>query len=257
MPFTPSHVAAVLPLVSSARMRRLLDPWALALGAMVPDLPIFLPFLPDYTFWHSTRGVFTIAPFAVVILLTAFHGLLRDPLTTLLPPSLAGRVASLAPGRYGVRHLPAVVAGGIVGACTHKLWDSFTHHYSQGIWGWEWLAAPAVGPLPMFRLLQYLSTVAGLAVVAWWAWRGLSRMEPVAAPERLTLPAGVRRGVILSTLAATALGAVIWPIAFPATGWAQTITRVGAGVVAGCCALLLLYALMWQLRRVMAVFEGV
>ncbi|MFJ2031646.1 DUF4184 family protein [Streptosporangium sp. NPDC087985] len=257
MPFTPSHVAAVLPLISSARARRMLDPWALVLGSMVPDLPIFLPFLPDYTFWHSLRGVLTIDPLAVVLLLAVFHGLLRDPLTALLPPSLAGRVASLAPGRYGVRRLPAVVAGAVVGACTHKLWDSFTHHYSQGIWGWEWLAAPAVGPLPMFRLLQYLSTVIGLAIVALWAWYGLSRMEPVAAPERLALPAGVRYGVLLATVAATALGAAIWPIAFPATGWAQTITRMGAGVVGGCCALLLLYALMWQLRRVMAVFEGV
>lgn len=256
MPFTPSHVAAVLPLISSARTRRILDPWALALGAMVPDLPIFLPFLPDYMNWHSLRGVFTIDPLAVVVLLTVFHGLLREPLTALLPPGLVGRAASLAPRAYGVRQLPAVIAGGVVGAFTHKLWDSFTHVYSQDIWGWEWLAAPAVGPLPTFRVLQYLSTVAGLAVVAWWAWRGLSRMEPVAPPERLILPTPVRRGVILAAAIATLMGAAVWPRIYPAFGRVETLTRMGAGVVVGCCLLLLLYAVMWQLRRVMAVFEG-
>ncbi len=256
MPFTPSHVAAVLPLISSARTRRVLDPWALALGAMVPDLPIFFSFLPDYRIWHSLRGVFTIDAFAVVVLFVLFHGLLRDPLTALLPARLAGRAASLAPEKYGLLRLPAVVAGGAVGALTHKLWDSFTHSYSQSVWGWEWLAAPAVGPLPTFRVLQYLSSVIGLAVVLWWSRRGLSRMEPVAVPERLTLSGPVRHGVILAAVAATLMGAAVWPRIYPASSRAELITRMGAGVVVGCCALLVVYAVMWQLRRVVAVFQG-
>ncbi|WP_433242983.1 DUF4184 family protein [Streptosporangium sp. CA-135522] len=257
MPFTPSHIAAVLPLVSSARARQVLDPWALALGAMVPDLPIFLPFLPGYSLWHSTRGVLTIDPFAVVVLLAAFHGLIRDPLTALLPPGLCGRVAALSPDGYGLRRLPTVIAGGVVGAFTHKLWDSFTHHYSSAIWGWDWLDARVAGLIPVFRLLQYLSTVAGLAAVLWWAWRGLSRMEPREPPRRLALSGRARRAVLLAAVAATLLGAAIWPVAFPPRSWAETVTRVGAGVVAGCCALLLVYAGVWQLRRLVAVFEGV
>lgn len=260
MPFTPSHVAAVLPLVSSARMRRVLDPWALALGAMVPDLPIFLsflPFMPDYMTWHSYRGVLTIAPLTVVVLLALFHGLLRDPLTALFPPALAGRIASLAPAPYGLRRLPAVVAGGVVGAFTHKLWDSFTHHYSSAVWGWDWLDTRVAGLLPVFRLLQYVSTVVGLVIVARWAWLRLSRMEPRALVERLALSARTRRAVLLAAAVATLLGAAIWPVVFPPRGWAETVHRVGAGMVAGCCVLLFAYALMWQLRRAMAVFEGV
>ncbi|GAA2876414.1 DUF4184 family protein [Streptosporangium fragile] len=256
MPFTPSHVAAVLPLISSERVRRVLDPWALALGAMVPDLPIFFPFLPDYRVWHSLRGVFTIDPFAVVVLLAVFHLALRDPLTTLLPPSLAGRAAALRPGMYGLRRLPAVVAGGVVGALTHKAWDSFTHSYSSAMWGWPWLDTRVAGVIPLFRLLQYTSTVVGLAVVVWWAARGLSRMEPRDLPERLSLPAGERTAVLLATVVSIALGAVAWPLVFPPHGIASLVTRVGAGMFAGCCAMLLVYALIWQLRRVMAVFES-
>ncbi|MGC5015367.1 DUF4184 family protein [Streptosporangium sp. DT93] len=256
MPFTPSHVAAVLPLISSERVRRLLDPWALALGAMVPDLPIFFPFLPDYMIWHSIRGVLTIDPFAVVVLLAVFHLLLRDPLTALLPPGLAGRAAALTPGMYGIRRLPAVVAGGIVGALSHKVWDSFTHSYSAALWGWTWLDGRVGDVISVFRLLQYTSTVVGLALVVWWAWRGLAAMEPRPVPERLILPAGERAAVLVATAASILLGALAWTIAFPSGTRAELVTRIGAGVVVGCSAMLLVYALIWQLRRVMAVFEG-
>jgi hypothetical protein len=256
VPFTPSHVAAVLPLIASERGRRVFDPWALALGAMVPDLPIFFPFLPDYSFWHSIPGVFTIDLFAVLALLAVFHVVLRDPLTALLPPGLAGRAASVAQGMYGLRRLPSVVAGGIVGTLTHLFWDSFTHSYSVRIWGWEWLDAQVADLLPLFRVLQYISTVIGLAIVVWWVWRGLSRIEPQALPERLVLPARVRRGVLRITALAIPLGAIAWLVAFSADSLSQAVSRLGAGVVVGCCAPLLTYALIWQLRRAMAVFEG-
>ncbi|MBG0832530.1 DUF4184 family protein [Planomonospora sp. ID67723] len=256
MPFTPSHIAAVLPLVSSERVRRVVDPWALALGAMVPDLPIFLPFLPDYMIWHSVKGVLTLAPLAVLLLTVIFHGLLRDPLTALLPPSLAGRAAALVPGRYGLRHLPGVLAGGALGAFTHMAWDSFTHSYSSALWGWSWLDARVAGLLPVFRVFQYVSTVVGLAVVLWWARRGLARMEFRAVPDRLALSRRARFGVLAATAVSTLAGTVIWPLVFPPDSRAAIVTRMGAGVVAGCFLGLLAYAVTWRLRQVMAVFEG-
>ncbi|MFF0575775.1 DUF4184 family protein [Streptosporangium saharense] len=254
MPFTPSHVAAVLPFISSARTRKVLDPWALALGTMVPDLPIFLPFLPNYGIWHSVPGAFTLDLLAVLVLFAVFHGLLRDPLTALLPASLAGRAASLAP-RYEIGLLPAVAAGGVVGSLTHLLWDSFTHHYGLQIWGWSWLATPLVGQIPAFRVLQYLSSVVGLTLVVWWSWRGLARMAPVAVPERLVLSTPVRLGVILAAVAATLGGAAVWPVLFPPRGGTELITRLGAGTLAGLGTLLVVYAVMWQLRKAVAVFQ--
>ncbi|GII03978.1 DUF4184 family protein [Planobispora takensis] len=257
MPFTPSHIAAVLPLVSSERMRRLLDPWALTLGAMAPDLPIFLPFLPDYRIWHSVAGVLTLVPVAVVLLMVGFHGLLREPLTALLPASLAGRAADLAPGRYGVRRLPAVLAGGVAGAFTHMAWDSFTHSYSSAVWGWQWLDARVAGLLPVFRVLQYLSTLAGLAVVIWWARRRLIRMEPRPVPARLAMSGRTRRRVLAATVVATLLGAAAWPLLFPPDSPSAVVTRLGAGAMAGCSLGLLAYAVTWRFRKTVTVFEGV
>ncbi|GAA3441532.1 DUF4184 family protein [Planomonospora venezuelensis] len=255
MPFTPSHIAAVLPLVSSERVRRVLDPWALALGTMVPDLPIFLPFLPDYSIWHSAKGVLVLAPPAVVLLMVLFHGFLRDPLTTLLPPSLVGRAAALAPRRYGLRHLPGVLAGGVLGAFTHMAWDSFTHSYSSAIWGWAWLDARLAGTIQVFRVFQYVSTVVGLAAVLWWAWRGLTRMEPRPVPGRLAVSGRARFGALSATAVSTLLGAATWPLVFPPDSRAAMATRLGAGVVVGCFLGLFAYALVWRLRQVMAVFE--
>ncbi|MEU4700019.1 DUF4184 family protein [Nonomuraea dietziae] len=248
MPFTLSHVAAVVPL------RRLtwLDPWALAIGAMVPDLPIFLPFLPDYAHWHSPIGVVTIDLFSALVLLAAFHLIFRLPLVALLPEHLAGRAATLTPSP---RILP-VVAGAAVGAATHVLWDSFTHSYASGVWGWSWLDHEVLGVIPVFRVLQYTSSVLGLAFVAWWAWRGLTRMADAPAPEGLPLADGVRRAVLWTVAVGAVVGAALWPVLDPPVpGAAGMITRVGAGTVVGLVAVLVVYAGIWQFRRLVAGFE--
>ncbi|MFF4414794.1 DUF4184 family protein [Streptosporangium sp. NPDC001559] len=254
MPFTPSHVAAVLPFIASARARKVLDPWALALGTMAPDLPIFLPFLPNYGIWHSIPGAFTLDLLAVLVMFAVFHGLLRDPLTALLPAGLAGRAASLAP-KHDIGRLLPVVSGGVVGSLTHLLWDSFTHSYSIRIWGWSWLVDPLVGQMPAFRVLQYLSSVVGLSLVLWWSWRGLARMTPVAVPDRLRLSTPVRLGVILAAVATTLGGAAVWPVLFPPRDGTELITRLGAGTLAGLSVLLVVYAAVWQLRKAVAVFQ--
>lgn len=256
MPFTPSHIAAVIPMIAAShRIRRFVDPWALALGAMVPDIPVFLtavPFLPDYTDWHSWLGVVTIDPLAVLILLPLFHLVLRDPLIALLPPSLAGRAALLAPDR--LRLVPMIV-GGVLGAATHVLWDSFTHSTGPAEWG-AWLSISVFGVIKLFRLLQYVSSAVGLAVVVWWAWRGLSGMEPAPVPERLRVSARTRRTVVAASCAGLVFGALFYPFISepnPKFGIAAVITKMGAGTVIGLAVVLLCYAVVWQVRRRVAV----
>ncbi|MGW0805646.1 DUF4184 family protein [Nonomuraea sp. NPDC002799] len=255
MPFTPSHIAAVLPLVSSGRVRKVVDPWALALGAMVPDLPIFLPFLPDYDVWHTWLGVLTIDPLAVLVLLPLFHFVFREPLISLLPPSLAGRAALLVPER--LRLLP-MAAGAVTGAATHVFWDSFTHSAGPGLWG-AWLSVSVFGVIRLFRLLQYVSSAIGLALVLWWGWRRLSAMASVAVPRRLRISGRVRWTVMASCSIGTIAGAFLWPLVdepIPALGVPSVLTKTGAGTLIGLCLVLTGYAVVWQVRRRMAVSEG-
>ncbi|GLW09487.1 hypothetical protein Misp01_46160 [Microtetraspora sp. NBRC 13810] len=250
MPFTPSHIAAVLPLVSSARARRVLDPWALAIGSMAPDLPLFLPFLGDYHDWHSLPGLVLRDLPAALVLLALFHVLFRDPLVSLLPPGLAGRAADL-PGS-GLGRLPAIAAGAVTGAATHLLWDSFTHSWSAEFWGWPWLAAPVAGWVTVHRVLQYTSTVAGLAVLAWWCHRGLTRMEPRAVPGRLALAGAVRAGVLSAVVAAGCAAGLTWHHVDPPDpdlGWAAVVTKAGIGTAVGCFLALTVYAAVWHAAR--------
>ncbi|MBF8185913.1 DUF4184 family protein [Nonomuraea sp. K274] len=255
MPFTPSHMAAVVPLMSSPAVRRFIDPWALAMGAMVPDLPVFLPFMPDYDIWHSWRGVVTIDLAAVLILLPLFHGVFRDPLISLLPPSLGGRAALLSPAR--LRLLPMAV-GSVIGTATHIFWDSFTHSSGPVQWG-GWLAVSVFGVIRLFRLLQYVSSAIGLAVMVWWAWRGLSRMAAGAVPDRLRISPRVRWTVLACCSVGTVAGAFLWPLVdepTPALGIPSVLTKTGAGTLIGLCLVLTCYAVVWQVRRRMAVSEG-
>lgn len=254
MPFTPSHIAAVLPLVGSSRISRWIDPWALVIGSMVPDLPIFLPFLPEYGDWHSLRGVMTIDVLAVVVLVFLFHGLFREPLISLLPPALSGRAATLRPS---FRILP-IIAGALLGSASHVFWDSFTHSYSVDVWGWTFFDERLLGVISVFRTLQYLSSVVGLAIVAWWVVRGLSRMAAVAVPDRVNTPWPVRRAVLWSCASGVVVGAIGWPfVDHPDHGSiASLVTRVGAGTLVGLCLVLTVYAVVWQVRRRMAVSEG-
>lgn len=255
MPFTPAHIAAVLPLASSPTIRRWLDPWALALGAMVPDLPIFLPFLPERMDWHSLEGVLTLDLVSVLVLLGVFHAVFREPLIALLPPALGGRAAALTPS---YRVLP-IIAGAVVGASSHVLWDSFTHSTAAAFWGWSGFDHEVLGVISLFRLLQYGSSVVGLAIVVWWVWRGLARMPAAAVPERLVISQRVRMGVLSACAVGIMAGAFVWPLVdepSPALGLASVITKTGAGTVVGLGFVLIRYAAVWQVRRVVAVFDS-
>src|SRR5690606_22770748 len=65
MPFTPSHAVVALPFV-----RTLLVPAAIAIGAMTPDLPLFLRgFGVSYSFTHTLANVLWTAVIAAVLFL--------------------------------------------------------------------------------------------------------------------------------------------------------------------------------------------
>ncbi|MEO3813093.1 DUF4184 family protein [Sphaerisporangium sp. B11E5] len=250
MPFTPAHVAVVIPLVRWARVRKVLDPWALTVGAMVPDLPLFLPYLQDYSRWHSPAGVVTDDVAAVVVLLALFQYVARAPLTALLPPPLAGRVAAL-PGPAW-RRFHAVVLGAVAGAATHVLWDSFTHDWGAEFWGWAWLSEPLAPGLPGFRLAQYVSSVLGLAVTGLWIALALRAGAPQPPPDHLALPPAVRWGVLGGAVVAACGAAAVWRLVDPPNpvfGWAGVVTKTGVGVVVGWCAVITLYAVTWWCGR--------
>jgi len=170
MPFTLAHPAAVLPL----RRIRLLRTVPLVIGAMMPDVPYYLPwriarYIPPVT--HTLLGTFTFdLPVGLLMLLLIW--LLREPLAA--PPGGRASAKCLAAiERFGSHPVNWALAplSIVVGTWTHIAWDSFTHADGWMVSRVSALSAPVsflgyTGEL--CHVLQYASSVLGLTVLAIW-----------------------------------------------------------------------------------------
>ncbi|BDZ37824.1 DUF4184 family protein [Microbacterium suwonense] len=196
MPFTPSHAVVALPFV-----RTPLVPAAIAIGAMTPDLPLFLRGVGlSYGFTHSPVNIVWTA--LIALLLLAMWGIvLRPGLVRLAPDALAARL----PQGWGRTSLGALRQAGasrwtlgsalwlvvslVLGVLSHIAWDLFTH---EGRWGM--VAIPLLqqswGPLPGYKWLQHGSSLIGLLIIAACALVWLRGRDVAHRPR--TLPAWLR-----------------------------------------------------------------
>ncbi|MGV9195541.1 DUF4184 family protein [Microbacterium sp. MC2] len=202
MPFTPSHAVVALPFVRSP-----LIPAAIAVGAMAPDLPLFLRGTPlTYALTHTHPAS---AALVALGLLLMWWAVLRPAVRELAPVWLAARlparwdatgfdiVATMRrpragtrlAGPDGARFAILLVTSLLLGVLSHIVWDAFTH---AGRWGLDLIPALAApwGPLPGYRWLQHGSSIGGLAVIAGWTSVWLRRRTPASVTRML--PAGVR-----------------------------------------------------------------
>jgi len=169
MPFTPAHVAAVLPFRSSRLV------WsALVVGAMAPDFEYFLRMSPQGRYGHTLAGLFLFTLPVGLLTLWLFHAYVKAPFTELMPEGLKRRLTPCV-GKFrfgGPLRFALIVASLLVGICTHLIWDSFTH-------GSAWttrhlhvlarpIALPHIGFVPFYKILQHVSTVVGLAILVVW-----------------------------------------------------------------------------------------
>jgi hypothetical protein len=183
----------------------------LILGALVPDLPYYLPgslsrYIPEI---HSFEGSITVGlPLGYAALVVIF--VLREPLTALL--SARARwlcLTALAPFRERPVEWALAPVSILLGVWTHLLWDSFTHSDSWLVHRVAALSAPVtVGSYngPLCHVLQYASSAFGLIVMAIWYWR---LRVPPAQPA---LPGAARSSVgpvlMLVSAAAILIGGV-------------------------------------------------
>jgi Domain of unknown function (DUF4184) len=204
MPFTLAHPAAVLPL----RRVKYLQTVPLIIGSITPDLPYYVPariarFAPET---HTLLGSFaTDIPLGFAVLLCGF--LLRRPLTALLGARMRWRcLRSMERFREQPRHWLLVPLSILVGTWTHIAWDSFTHADGWIVRRVAALSAPiSIGWYrgEVCHVLQYVSSILGLALLAVW-YRRLPSPAPVPEPAS----AGPRRpstGLVLSVVLVAAI----------------------------------------------------
>jgi hypothetical protein len=201
VPFTVSHVVAILPLARSP-----LVPSALAIGTMVPDAPLFVP-ISDRDFTHGATGIVTFDLGVGLLVVAVFHGLLKLPLLAMVPEWFRARLT--APARaFTWRSLAWVVLSLVMGTLTHIAWDSFTHRTGPTTEAFPVLAEPLIGSLPAFKVAQYTSGVLGLLILAAWSWHWL-RKAPVSPNPVPGVSPGLRTLVLAAAVLTGTLGGVL------------------------------------------------
>lgn len=188
MPLTVSHAAAALPIHWLTKGRVPLA--ALMLGSMAPDFAYFLPVEAARGSTHSVEALFTFCwPIALVAWLF-FVRVLERPTLALLPDTWRPRFP--ASDRISARSLMMASLGIILGALTHLIWDAFTHVSTPVTRGVPFfhtiLFASDTYSLTTYRFLQHLSTVLGLAALAYWASKLLSGKRPARSFIHEALP---------------------------------------------------------------------
>jgi hypothetical protein len=210
MPFTISHAAAALPVHYLCKSR--LPMAALMVGSMSPDFAFFLPGELGRQATHSLPGVFLFClPVGLAVWLF-YVAVLERPSIAFLPGDWRRRIAP-TPG-LTTRVLLAAALGIVAGAFTHLVWDAFTHQSTPVTHALPAFAAKLFDAggrsVRVYFLLQILSSVLGLAVLAAWALgiRNrplLTRAECV--PESLPAVSNFERVLALLFVAASACAA--------------------------------------------------
>lgn len=175
MPFTVSHIAAILPAHRPLRRWGLFS--AAMIGTMVPDFGFLLPGHLARAQTHSAMALVTFCLPMGLVAWILFQALVKPAWGAVLPDGWRMRLLAehpTAPLRHWRVWLYA--AGGIlVGALTHLVWDGFTHEDGRGVRMLPFLedTGPDIAGhvLPLYRWLQHCSSLLGLIAVIWAARR--------------------------------------------------------------------------------------
>jgi hypothetical protein len=196
LPFTPAHPAAVLPL------RKLLVFSALVVGSLAPDFHYFFNLGPSRTFTHSIRGAFIFCLPVSLAVLWIFQTLMKAPLISLSPRAHQEKLAHLAaPFRWRpMGHFAVIVFSVLVGIGTHIVWDSITHERGLIVRNFPNLSAPAVDefgtPRPLYDVLQHVSTLVGMAILALWYLRWWRRAPIQPVPRYLQMNPRAKAAIV-------------------------------------------------------------
>jgi hypothetical protein len=234
MPFTLAHPAAIIPIHKAFGSRTSLS--ALVIGSMMPDLAYFVRLGVSAQTSHSLRGIFLFCIPAGLIVFALFHLLLKRPAAALLPARMLSRLSPkslAAPEVSGALLLSVILSLGL-GAFTHIAWDAFTHANTFMVDRLDFLRTVIVFiggyKLYVYKILQHLSSLIGLAVLALWIFRWANAVPAsgqVAQVEHLPLKSRV------TAIAGILVIALTCAVVNSATRWTAGIEHMVMDAVVG------------------------
>ena len=170
MPFTFSHPAIVLPLTYLSRKWFSLT--GLVVGSLTPDFEFFIRMRLKGLYGHTWHGVLWFDLPIGLALAFLFHNIVRNSLLNNLPAFVRSRFPpdSLVNwNHYFKNNAGVVILSILLGAVSHIFWDSFTHSHGYFVQQLPALANTLTvfnREIPIFKILQHGSTLAGAFVIA-------------------------------------------------------------------------------------------
>ena len=251
MPFTLAHPAAAVPF-----RRWGLIVSALVMGAVAPDFEYFIRLEPHGRFGHQMPWVLLITFPGALVALWVFHAGMKRGLAALLPLSAQRRLQPYL-GNFcfgGGKRFALIAASIAIGIASHLLWDVFTHRDSLVYQHWMWLQSEIDFPalersMPVYRILQLLSSLVGCLVLVFWTWLWWVRAPEWPTPVRAEWPAGMRAAILTMTVVLSVLCGVMRAAGisghslFQRTGIA-VVTAISAAIVEA-----LVLGLAWELTH--------
>lgn len=240
MPFTFSHPAIVLPLTYLPG--RWFSLTGLVIGSIVPDFEYFIRLRVQSSYSHTPAGLLWFDLPLGILLAFVFHNIVRDPLISNSPAFFKARFAAFQSfnwNRYFKKNWLVVAISMLLGAASHVLWDSFTHHggyFVERIPVLSSMLQLAGYSFPVLKVLQHASTVIGGLVLLYAIWK-----LPVV--KRVPEEKGAAYWSIIA-FCAIAIPALRLSSGLDYSAYGHLIVSAIAGGMMG-----LLLASLWALRR--------
>jgi hypothetical protein len=235
LPFTVSHIAAVVPAYRPLARAHVFS--AAVIGSMVPDFGFLLP--GNFARWQ-THSFGALLSFCLPVGLAAYclmQWLIRPAVLEVVPDGAYARLQRDHPAAWRRPWTwPLVVVALMFGAVTHLVWDGFTHENARGVRLFPDLTD--YGPemaghsLQLYRWLQYGSSIVGLVIVAGalalWLYHAPAPRQPPL--RRLARP---ERALWLAAYVALPVAAIAWTALAPLSlGHALLVSGNALGRVA-------------------------
>lgn len=257
MPFTLSHVVAVIPVHQKWKNTLLLAP--LAIGSMLPDIPYFINQRIQHD--HTWAAMFpTYVPLGYFITLL-WYVLLRRPFYAFYPYLFDQENPVTRPSAVTAYLLRLICIGValIIGVATHLIWDGFTHDDHRTFMLNNTLAETiTIGHwgMPLHRILQYVSSFVGLLLLLIYCVVQYRARQVKPVPVNV-LPKSLRMMVGLLCIAAGVyLGIDNYIELSPFylhTDKYFLFGQVLVGMIQGSVAGFMVYALIWQCSQILRV----
>jgi hypothetical protein len=199
MPFTLAHAAAAIPF----RRSRLIHS-AIVMGCFAPDFPHLLSLSSRMLFGHTFAGMFVFDLPLAIAALWLFHSFIKQPMLIFLPVGIRSRLRSSANTFrfWPWERLSLIVLSILIGTATHIFWDAFTHPGSWIYRHWAFLRGsfelPVTGEIQAYKLLEYVSSIFGVAVLAVWIWGWYGATKSSATPVAEPMNAAQNRTFVAS-----------------------------------------------------------